>query len=112
MTAGGKNAGTVAFEQVDHGVVVTARLQNPPEGPHGFHIDEAIPTHHLRRGGPWGMGCLPDGYMPATELPGDLVTVSWTAQYPSPSGTCPLSSPKTKPGSFECMPRVAITKRR
>lgn len=40
MTADGQSAGTVTFEQVDHGVVVTARLQNLPEGPHGFHIHE------------------------------------------------------------------------
>lgn len=40
MTAEGENAGTVTFEQVEHGVVMTARLQNLPEGPHGFHIHE------------------------------------------------------------------------
>jgi Cu-Zn family superoxide dismutase len=40
MTAGGENAGTVTFEQVDHGVAITARLENLPEGPHGFHIHE------------------------------------------------------------------------
>ena len=40
MTAEGQSAGTVVFEQVNHGVVVTARLENLPEGPHGFHIHE------------------------------------------------------------------------
>ena len=39
-TAGGESAGTVTFEQVEHGVVITARLRNLPEGPHGFHIHE------------------------------------------------------------------------
>ena len=39
-TAEGQSAGTVIFEQVNHGVVVTARLENLPEGPHGFHIHE------------------------------------------------------------------------
>ena len=40
MTESGESAGTVTFEQVDHGIVVSARLQNLPEGPHGFHIHE------------------------------------------------------------------------
>ena len=40
MTQDGQNAGTVSFEQVDHGVVVNADLQNLPEGPHGFHIHQ------------------------------------------------------------------------
>ena len=39
-TTEGQSAGTVVFEHVDHGVVVTARLENLPEGPHGFHIHE------------------------------------------------------------------------
>jgi len=40
MTAEGENAGMVTFEQALHGVVVTARLENLTEGPHGFHIHE------------------------------------------------------------------------
>ena len=39
-TEQGQNAGTVTFEQVEHGVAITARLANLPEGPHGFHIHE------------------------------------------------------------------------
>ena len=40
QTTDGTDAGSVTFEQVEHGVVVTARLQNLPEGPHAFHIHE------------------------------------------------------------------------
>lgn len=39
-TADGKDAGVISFEQTDHGVLVTARLKNLAEGPHGFHIHE------------------------------------------------------------------------
>lgn len=39
-TAEGESAGTVIFEQLEHGVVITARLENLPEGAHGFHIHE------------------------------------------------------------------------
>jgi Cu-Zn family superoxide dismutase len=39
-TEDGTDAGSVTFEQVAIGTVVTARLQNLPEGPHGFHIHE------------------------------------------------------------------------
>lgn len=37
-TMDGEAAGAVTFEQVEHGVVVTARIENLPEGPQGFHI--------------------------------------------------------------------------
>jgi Cu-Zn family superoxide dismutase len=40
ITAEGERAGMVAFEQVELGVVITARLENLPPGPHGFHIHE------------------------------------------------------------------------
>ena len=40
QTEDGTSAGTVNFEQVEHGLVITARLENLPEGPHGFHIHE------------------------------------------------------------------------
>lgn len=39
-TADAKDAGTVTFEQADHGVLVKADLKNLPAGPHGFHIHE------------------------------------------------------------------------
>lgn len=39
-TADGRDAGTVSFEQAEHGVLVVARLQNLEPGPHGFHIHE------------------------------------------------------------------------
>lgn len=38
--AQGKDAGTVTFEQMQHGVVIRARLMNLTEGGHGFHLHE------------------------------------------------------------------------
>jgi Cu-Zn family superoxide dismutase len=38
--ADGTAAGTVAFTDTPHGVLIEARLENLPEGPHGFHIHE------------------------------------------------------------------------
>ena len=40
MTQDGQSAGTVTFEQAEHGVIITAELENLPEGGHGFHIHE------------------------------------------------------------------------
>ena len=40
MTSEGRSAGTVTFEQMDHGVMITANLRNLPQGAHGFHIHE------------------------------------------------------------------------
>jgi len=40
MTDTGESAGTVTFEQVLHGVAISARLENLTEGAHGFHIHE------------------------------------------------------------------------
>lgn len=39
-TADGRDAGTVTFEQTEHGVLVVAQLRNLSQGPHGFHIHE------------------------------------------------------------------------
>ncbi|KPP90159.1 superoxide dismutase family protein [Erythrobacter sp. HL-111] len=39
-TADGLDAGTVTFEQAEHGVLIVARLKNLGEGAHGFHIHE------------------------------------------------------------------------
>lgn len=36
----GQSVGSVTFEQVEHGVVITADLSDLPPGPHGFHIHE------------------------------------------------------------------------
>ncbi|RDC70974.1 superoxide dismutase family protein [Rhodovulum sp. 12E13] len=38
--ADGTSAGTVTFTETPHGVLIEARLENLPEGPHGFHIHE------------------------------------------------------------------------
>lgn len=40
QTADGGDAGTVTFEQTEHGVLVVAQLRNLSRGPHGFHIHE------------------------------------------------------------------------
>lgn len=70
MTADGQSAGSVAFQQVEHGVLVIADLQNLPEGPHGFHIHEtgacqpdfqAAGKHYAPAGKQHGYD-NPDGY--------------------------------------------------
>jgi Cu-Zn family superoxide dismutase len=38
--ADGTAAGTVSFVETPHGLLIRARLQNLPAGPHGFHIHE------------------------------------------------------------------------
>lgn len=40
VTAEGESAGTVTFQEVEQGLLLTAELMNLPEGPHGFHIHE------------------------------------------------------------------------
>lgn len=40
VTAEGESAGSVAFEQLRHGVMITTKLMNLAPGWHGFHIHE------------------------------------------------------------------------
>ncbi|SFH26590.1 superoxide dismutase, Cu-Zn family [Palleronia marisminoris] len=86
QTEDGTDAGTVTFEQVEHGVVVTARLQNLPEGPHGFHIHEtgaceptfeAAGGHYSPRETVHGFDS-PEGYH-AGDLPNVYVAADGTA---------------------------------
>jgi superoxide dismutase, Cu-Zn family len=86
-TAEGESAGTVTFEQVEHGVVVTARLENLPQGPHGFHVHErgvceppdfqSAGGHYAPQGDKHGFD-TPDGYH-AGDLPNVYVAGDGTA---------------------------------
>ncbi|SFP43627.1 superoxide dismutase family protein [Tranquillimonas alkanivorans] len=87
MTADGTAAGTVTFEQVEHGVVIIAELENLPEGPHGFHIHEtgacepdfqAAGGHYSPTDNVHGFNS-PDGYH-AGDLPNIHVAADGTAQ--------------------------------
>ena len=86
MTESGESAGTVTFEQVDHGVVVTARLENLPEGPHAFHIHEtgACEPDFQAAGGHYNPADAahgfdtPEGYH-AGDLPNVYVAADGTA---------------------------------
>ena len=83
----GARAGTVRFEQVEHGVVITARLENLPVGPHGFHIHEkgeceppdfqSAGGHYNPTGAKHGFDA-PDGYH-AGDLPNVYVAADGTA---------------------------------
>lgn len=86
QTADGESAGSVTFEQVDHGVVVTARLENLPEGGHGFHIHEhgaceptfdAAGGHYTPNEAKHGFD-TPEGYH-AGDLPNIYVASDGTA---------------------------------
>ncbi|MFW5679139.1 MAG: superoxide dismutase family protein [Pseudomonadota bacterium] len=86
--ADGTTAGTVIFREVAHGVVMTARLRNLPEGPHGFHIHErgaceppdfdSAGGHYAPQGHSHGFD-NPEGYH-AGDLPNVHVAADGTAQ--------------------------------
>jgi Cu-Zn family superoxide dismutase len=86
MTADGQSAGSVAFQQVEHGVLITAELQSLPEGPHGFHVHEtgacqpdfeAAGGHYAPAGQQHGFNS-PEGYH-AGDLPNIRVQADGTA---------------------------------
>lgn len=87
MTETGESAGTVTFRQVEHGIVITAELQNLPEGPHGFHIHEtgacqpdfqAAGGHYAPQGNEHGYA-VAEGYH-AGDLPNIYVDADGTAR--------------------------------
>jgi superoxide dismutase, Cu-Zn family len=105
MTAEGESAGTVTFEQVEHGVVVTARLENLPEGPHGFHIHEtgacepdfqAAGGHYNPQDNEHGFD-TPDGYH-AGDLPNVYVAADGTAAADFFTPQLTLAEQRAQPG--------------
>ena len=87
MTKSGESAGTVTFRQVEHGIVITAELENLPEGPHGFHVHEtgacepdfeAAGSHYAPQGSEHGYDVA--GGHHAGDLPNIYVQADGTAR--------------------------------
>lgn len=87
VTESGESAGTVTFEQAEHGLIIRADLQNLPEGAHGFHIHEtgscepdfkAAGGHYAPRKNQHGIDSA-DGHH-AGDLPNIHVSADGTAK--------------------------------
>ncbi len=85
--ADGTSAGTATLTQTPHGLLIEARLENLPEGAHGFHIHEtgacapdfgAAGGHYAPNGA--SHGYLNDGGFHAGDLPNVHVRADGTAR--------------------------------